>query len=46
MVTVGIGNNGWTGGDNQAESGLTFHISGSSVQVNGKDVVKAGALVP
>ena len=44
MVTLGIGNNVWTGGDNTADGALTFHLVGATVNVGDKTVVKDGKL--
>jgi aminopeptidase len=44
MVTVGIGNNTWAGGDNKVSYGLTNYLPGSTVTVDGKAVVEAGVL--
>jgi aminopeptidase len=44
MVTVGIGNNAWAGGDNKVSYGLTNYLPGSSVTVDGKTVVENGVL--
>ena len=44
MVTVGIGNNTWAGGDNKISYGLTNYLPGSTVTVDGKTVVENGVL--
>ena len=44
MVTVGIGNNTWAGGDNKVSYGLTNYLPGSTVTVDGKTVVESGVL--
>lgn len=44
MVTVGIGNNTWAGGDNKVSYGLTSYLPGSTVTLDGKTVVEAGVL--
>jgi len=44
MVTVGIGNNAWAGGENKIAYGLTSYLPGSTVTLDGKTVVEAGAL--
>lgn len=44
MVTVGIGNNSWAGGDNNISYGLTNFLPGSTVTVDGKTVVENGVL--
>jgi leucyl aminopeptidase (aminopeptidase T) len=45
MVTVGLGNNTWAGGDNLAEGEFTVHVSGLTATVNGETVVEGGVLV-
>jgi aminopeptidase len=44
MVTVGIGNNAWAGGDNKISYGLTNYLPGSTVTLDGKPVVENGVL--
>lgn len=44
MVTVGIGNNTWAGGDNKVSYGLTMFLPGSSVTLDGKPIVDNGVL--
>ncbi len=44
MVTVGIGNNTWAGGDNKVPYGMTNYLPGSTVTVDGKTVVENGVL--
>lgn len=44
MVTVGIGNNVWAGGDNKSPFGLPFFLPGSTVKVDGKVLVENGVL--
>ena len=44
MVTVGIGNNAWAGGDNKISYGLTNYLPGSTVTLDGKTVVENGVL--
>jgi leucyl aminopeptidase (aminopeptidase T) len=44
MVTVGIGNNIWAGGENNCPLGLAFFIPGSTVTVDGKVLVDKGVL--
>jgi leucyl aminopeptidase (aminopeptidase T) len=44
MVTVGIGNNTWAGGDNNNAYGMTNYLPGSTVTVDGKTVVENGVL--
>ena len=45
MVTLGLGNNTWAGGDNDADAGATFHAIGTSLSIDGKAVVKNGSLL-
>ncbi|MGH9933100.1 MAG: aminopeptidase [Pyrinomonadaceae bacterium] len=44
MVTVGIGNNAWAGGDNKISYGMTNYLPGSTVKLDGKTIVENGAL--
>ena len=44
MVTVGIGNNTWAGGENTVNYGLFGHLEGSTVSIDGNDLVKNGQL--
>jgi aminopeptidase len=44
MVTVGIGNNVWAGGDNNNPFGFPFFLPGSTVKVDGKVLVENGML--
>lgn len=44
MVTVGMGNNVWAGGDNNNSFGLPFFLPGSTVKVDGKVLVENGTL--
>jgi leucyl aminopeptidase (aminopeptidase T) len=44
MVTVGIGNNAWAGGDNKVSYGLINYLPGSSVTIDGRPVVENGVL--
>jgi leucyl aminopeptidase (aminopeptidase T) len=44
MVTLGIGNNSWAGGDNDADAGLSFHIAGATLTIGDKTVVRDGQL--
>ena len=45
MVTLGLGNNSWAGGDNESDAGATFHAIGSSLSIDGKSVVENGSLL-
>jgi hypothetical protein len=42
MVTVGIGNNVWAGGDNNNAFGFPFFLPGSTVKVDGNVLVENG----
>jgi aminopeptidase len=44
MVTVGVGNNIWAGGSNDASTGFSFFIPGSTVKLDGKTLVDNGNL--
>jgi leucyl aminopeptidase (aminopeptidase T) len=44
MVTVGIGNNTWAGGENDAPLGTTHFLPGSTVEVDGREIVADGVL--
>jgi leucyl aminopeptidase (aminopeptidase T) len=44
MVTLGMGNNVWAGGDNTADGAMNFHLVGATVEIGGKTVVKSGKL--
>jgi leucyl aminopeptidase (aminopeptidase T) len=44
MVTVGIGNNAWAGGDNKVSYGLDMFLPGSTVTLDGKTIVENGVL--
>ena len=46
MITIGIGNNLFAGGDNKSTFGYSFHIPGCTLSVDGKILVDGGALVP
>jgi aminopeptidase len=43
-ITVGVGNNTWAGGTNSTPYGWTGFIPGSTVQIDGKDVIVNGEL--
>jgi aminopeptidase len=43
-ITVGVGNNTWAGGTNSTPYGWSGFIPGSTVQVDGKDVIVNGEL--
>jgi leucyl aminopeptidase (aminopeptidase T) len=44
MVTVGIGNNTWAGGDNNCQFGFDPHLPGATVTVDGVAIVENGEL--
>lgn len=44
MVTVGIGNNIWSGGDNNVGFSLFFHLLNTTLKIDGKPVVENGKL--
>ena len=45
MVTVGLGNNTWAGGEVESDNAFTFHLTGSTLTLDGEVLVKDGALV-
>jgi leucyl aminopeptidase (aminopeptidase T) len=44
MVSVGIGNNTWAGGDNSSNFGWNGHLAGATVTIDGETVVEGGNL--
>lgn len=44
MMTVGMGNNMWAGGDNSASGGMTFFVPGCTVKLDGNTIVDKGQL--
>lgn len=44
MVSLGSGNNQWAGGTNDATGGVSGHLAGCTVKIDGKVVVENGAL--
>jgi aminopeptidase len=44
MVTVGLGNNTFAGGDNKISYGTAQHIPGATVTLDGKTIVENGTL--
>lgn len=46
MITIGIGNNLYAGGENKSTFGYNFHLPGSTLTVDGKVLVDGGTLVP
>jgi aminopeptidase len=45
MLTIGIGNNIWAGGENKNPFGYNFFMPGSTVKVDGKILIENGVLV-
>jgi aminopeptidase len=45
MLTIGIGNNVWAGGENKNPFGYNFFMPGSTVKIDGKILVENGVLV-
>ena len=45
MVTLGLGNNSWAGGENDSDAALSLHVPGTTLSIDGKTVVKDGKLV-
>jgi len=44
MVTIGIGNNTWAGGDNKVLYGYSDYLPGSTVVLDGKTIIENGVL--
>ncbi len=44
MITVGVGDNTWAGGENETNYGMTNFLPGSTLKVDGKVVVENGVL--
>ncbi|MBW6537223.1 MAG: aminopeptidase [Mariniphaga sp.] len=44
MITIGIGNNHWAGGNNNKPAGLNFFLPGCTATVDGKTIVENGKL--
>jgi aminopeptidase len=44
MITVGVGNNTWAGGDNKVSNEIVNYLPGSTVTLDGKTVVENGTL--
>lgn len=42
MVTLSLGNNTWAGGDNNVPFGLSFFLPGSTVALDGKQLIDRG----
>jgi leucyl aminopeptidase (aminopeptidase T) len=46
MITIGIGDNTWAGGDNQSDFGLYVHLPQTSLTIDNKPLVDRGMLKP
>ena len=46
MITVGLGNNTWAGGDNSSDFALYTHLRNSTMTIDGKTLVRDGVLKP
>jgi hypothetical protein len=44
MVTLGSGNNMWAGGSIAATGGVSGHLAGCTVKIDGKTIVENGVL--
>ena len=42
MVTIGQGNNLWSGGDNKCPFGITYFLPGSTLKIDGKVLIENG----
>lgn len=45
MVTLSTGDNAWAGGSTKSDVGLSFHVPGATVTIDGKPVVEKGKLL-
>lgn len=45
MITIGIGNNAWAGGDNNTQFSYFSYLPGSTLSVDGKALVDTGRLL-
>lgn len=45
MVTLSTGDNAWAGGSTKSDVGLSFHVPGATVTIDGKPVVEKGKLM-
>ena len=45
MITVGCGGNLWAGGDNNCPFGMSHFLPGSTLEIDGKPIVKDGTLL-
>jgi aminopeptidase len=46
MVSLGVGDNDWAGGNINNGISYNFHLVDATLVVDGKDVVKSGSLIP
>jgi len=44
MITIGVGDNTWAGGENETNYGMTNFLPGSTLKVDGKVIVENGVL--
>jgi hypothetical protein len=44
MITVGVGNNTWAGGDNAINFGFWWFLPGMSLTIDGTPIVENGVL--
>lgn len=44
MITIGHGNNTWAGGENNSMAGAAYHLTNSTLKVDGKVIVDNGIL--
>lgn len=44
VVTLGVGNNTWTGGNVDSDFGIDFHLVDTTVKVDGKTIVEKGKI--
>lgn len=44
MTSIALGNNGWAGGDNDADGTFSVHLAGTTVEIGGTVVAKNGEL--
>lgn len=44
MVTIGLGSNGWAGGDNAGDGAFTAHLTGTTLEIGNTKVVSDGTL--
>jgi len=44
MITIGVGNNNWAGGENETDFDSAFFLPGSTLKIDGKVLVENGVL--